>query len=1351
MQGFVATSVSSPPSTRPGPGDWATYALIVFFSLVQQVGRTTLDTRVELAERPTSFLAGGFSLWHGATNFGELLNQAYGYLWPQGPFFVLVEHSGMPTWLGQRLWCAVVLLVAYEGARRCARALGFARGPASLAGLVYTFSPRLLGTVGVISAETLPGAVLPWVVLPILLCARGALGPVRAAVLSGAAVVCMGGVNAVEVIGSLPMPLLVAVWAAWRRLVPRRFLVAWCASVAVACVWWMLPLLLLGRFSPPFYEYVESASNTTGVIGWSEALRGASHWVAFITTGGRGWWPAAHAYAFEPLLIVVAALVTAIGLLGLVRYRDTMRVPLVAGLAIGLAALTIAHGGWEGSPLSGFFLDALEGPLQVFRNVHKVDPTVRFAVAMGFAAAVTDASVLIARRRPSVLRPAAVQGLAAVLVLVLGQPFLANDARTPGWVEVPHAWEQAYDFLEQHQDGTTTLVVPGTGFALQQWGWTYDEPMHALGEGVRWTTRSQVPIIPGQSIRVLSAIDRLVSQGEAGRSLGPQLARAGVGHVLVRRDLTRGFTGSPPPAGAAQSLTTAGFSMVATFGEFADGGREIEIYEVPDRMPRIRSTLRSDVETVAGSPEAWLPMIATDLVDPDASTVNLGEPGWSDDATVVTDTNQRRERAFGRVEEPLSTVLEEDEPYRLQRSVPDYPVTPGSAQVVARFEDGVEVRASSSQGYADAYGSVVPQAGPSSAFDGDANTRWVSSLAGKAREQWLRVEFPRPRAVGEVGVLPVMDDAAMAPIRRLQIRTPVETITVPTNPTGARVTASLSGQRVDWIEVRVTAASTRAERNQLAITEVTFDGRSLQRVLVLPEPLNPGDGLLLTGSSGTRACRSTGALPDCSTARIRASEEPRGMRRSVEVSGPTELQLEGLVVARASRATAQLLEPFLSEQQVGATSIYGDDPLVASRFAYDDRADTQWMSSPSDPQPTLFFSWGVERRITGVRLPLGAAVNPGYTRIVLRSADRIERLTVTGELTRLARPMRTTSLEISFVKDEPGGVVSVPQIDLDGGGVVRPFDPDLPTGTVCGLGPQVVAAGRTLQTSVEGTLGDVLGGAPMRLRTCKRSADDDEVPVTTLDEGRALISTVPTAEFEVVAVAGRPVSTPSLGTRPVEVTTETDTHVVASVAAGAEAVVSVPWNFNTGWEADLDGAQVEPIRVDGWQQAWIVPKGEGGTLTMQFAPQGTYTAVLMAGLATSGLLLVAGLLLLLLPRFGPRTWRADSSARRDWRTWPDVRAARAPVLALALVLVVGSMGGVAAATFAAGAVWLRRDLPRLVLLAVALVVASGVLDAWPLPVPGSVADGLAAGGVGLVLALTLRGLAPLAIRPGEGA
>ena len=363
--------------------------------------------------------------------------------------------------------------------------------------------------------------------------------------------------------------------------------------------WWLLPLLTLGRFSPPFYEYVESASNTTGVIGWSEALRGASHWVAFITTGGRGWWPAAHAYAFEPLLILVAA----------ARHRrsacsawSATATPCASrwspGLALGLAALTVAHGGWEGSPLSGFFLDALEGPLQVFRNVHKVDPTVRFAVAMGFAAAVAEASLLVARPRRAARPPTgrSCRVSPPSLVLVLGQPFLVNDARTPGWERGPRGLAAGLRLprgapgRHHHAGRARARGSPSRAGAGP-----------TTSRCTRSATRSAGPPAarsrssPGQSIRVLSAIDRLVSQGEAGRSLGPQLARAGVGYVLVRRDLTRGFTDSPPPAGAAQSLTTAGFRQVATFGEFADGGREIEVYEVPDRMPRVRSTLRSDV------------------------------------------------------------------------------------------------------------------------------------------------------------------------------------------------------------------------------------------------------------------------------------------------------------------------------------------------------------------------------------------------------------------------------------------------------------------------------------------------------------------------------------------------------------------------------------------------------------------------------------------------------------------------------------------------------------------------------------------------------------------------------------
>jgi arabinofuranan 3-O-arabinosyltransferase len=91
------------------------YAFIVFVSLLQRPGETTYDTRAELTERPWDFLAGGFRLWHPESNFGEFQNQAYGYLFPQGTWFALAEGIGVADWVAQRLWSALVLIIAIEG------------------------------------------------------------------------------------------------------------------------------------------------------------------------------------------------------------------------------------------------------------------------------------------------------------------------------------------------------------------------------------------------------------------------------------------------------------------------------------------------------------------------------------------------------------------------------------------------------------------------------------------------------------------------------------------------------------------------------------------------------------------------------------------------------------------------------------------------------------------------------------------------------------------------------------------------------------------------------------------------------------------------------------------------------------------------------------------------------------------------------------------------------------------------------------------------------------------------------------------------------------------------------------
>ena len=980
--------------TSSGAAAAGLYLLIIGLSLIQQAGKTTYDTRGELTERPVSFLRGSFTLWHPDSNFGELQNQAYGYLFPQGAWFALSDWLQVSDWVAQRLWSALVLVVACEGARRVAGAVGLSGPTALLAGMAFGFSPRLLTTDPVISAEALPGAVMPWVVLPVLLALGGRLAPRTAAVLSGAAVVCMGGVNAVENAGSLPLAAILVVWGVRRRLVPWRFLAGWVGAVVVASLWWTLPLLVLAGNAPPFYEYVESARDTTALIGWSEAVRGDTHWVSYLITGDQAWWPAGHALVTDPVLVCISAFVAAVGFGGLARLGNGLRAPLMVSVLVGLAALTIAHGGPAGTPAAETVRAWLDGPLQIFRNVHKIDPVVRLPLAIGFGSAVAAGLSWAVRRRPGLAEAAPLAVLAAlVLVLSLGQPYLANDARTPGWDKVSEPWRQAQTWLREHDDDTTTLVVPGSGFAQQDWGWTIDEPLQLLG-GVDRVTRSQIPLIPGESIRFLAALDQQISTGRATPRLSDQLARSGIGHVVIRRDLERGLTRSPHPGFAAVSLARAGLRTVARFGVGDEGEADVEILEVVPRLPVLRTTEVDDVVTVRGAPESILRVMSSGLVDPGQATVLEGEPGWEPGAVVVTDGDQRRERAFGSNDEALSALMGADEPWRTERAVHDFPAVEGSDQVVARYDGLEELTASSSQGYADNFGPVTPQSGPYSAVDGDRSSRWISSQASDPTEQWLRLDFAGQRPVYAVSVLPVMDDREVAPIRELEVRAGSRSVKVLTNASGAPAVARFDGRDVGFVEVRVVRAGTRSDDARVGIREIDVGGLDPERTFLIPGTLDAGSSWVFGTDPDRRACVITLDQPDCSVARIRAGEERSGMDRTFTLDGQQEVEIVGRVVARGTFEAARLLEPLDVAQQVGATSVYGADPKVASRFAYDGETSTAWVSSDQDPEPTMLFRWSERQEISGLDVTGSGEGLPRSA--VVRTGSRVERVSLTG-------------------------------------------------------------------------------------------------------------------------------------------------------------------------------------------------------------------------------------------------------------------------------------------------------------------------------------------------------------------
>lgn len=1306
----------------------AACVLLTGLAMTQSPGLLVADTKLDLAIAPLDFLGRAAHLWDAEGAFGQLQNQAYGYLWPMGPFFAVGSLLDVPGWVIQRLWMALVLCVAFVGAAKVARALGVRSDLACiLGGLAFALSPRMLTVIGPSSIEVWPMALTPWVLLPLVIGAeRGS--PRRAAALSALAIAMVGGVNAAATSAVLPLGVL---WLLTREPGARRrsMMLWWPVFTLLATLWWLVPLFLLGAYSPPFLDFIESASVTTIPTNLADSLRGTSNWVPYVDGTSR----AGNDLIREFYLPVNSAFVLMAGVLGLALRRTPHRLFLVSGVVTGLFLVSMGHVGAVQGWFAPGIQELLDGALAPLRNVHKFDPVVRLPLVLGVAWLV-DALVEKVRdertSRPDRATYRVLVGIVAFAVLAAATPAAAGRI-TPagGFEEVPAYWYQAADWLAEEQESGVALLAPGTMFGAYVWGAARDEPFQALAS-TPWAVRNAVPLTPAGNIRMLDAIEERFAQGHGSPALVDYLRRSGVSHVVVRNDLTRSDD-HPDPVLVHQALDESpGIELAATFGPALGGGAHIdgelgralinggwqndyaavEVYAIDE--PPSAGSGTDEAPVVVGGPEDLLDLTELGVIEdaPTRLAADVGDGNTAGAPVVLTDGYRSVVRHFGRIHDATSPVRTREQAEAPQETVPDYPLPDSLRWSTYAEYTGIDgVRASSSLSDAGASPSS-PGRMPFAAIDGHPSTSWQSTRFSDEGHWWEvglsgevvpRTVVVTGALVGDQEVVVSTDDWMSQPI-----------VLAPDNPTRIPVDDTESDH------LRITDVSGRTS-TPLNLAEVELDGIDPTRLLALPElPEGAGapEAIVLRALTDDRTgCVVIDLDVRCVQGREAAAEEPLGMARRITLPEAAAYDVSIMARGLPGRALDALVQQ-RSFVSVAASSTGIADPRGSALAAVDGNRSTTWSADLSDVRPTLDLRWLRAQTIDSIAVrvdPDTAARAPQSMELRWPGGVRTVQLDEDGTAT--FRPFRTDQLSLDVDDAEPattvdfsgatGAVpVGITELRLGGAQGLPALVGDEPLELPCGTGPEVVANGARLRTSVTASARDLFDSEPVAAEPCGLG------PVT-LRAGDNILSADASDAFTPLSVV--------LGGGQLPVGEGTLLEG-SSDGIGGQRVVPEPGqelvagheNANPGWVAHQDGEQLEPVTVDGWRQGWLT-SGASDDVTADFAPGTTYRWSLLVGAAALLLLLA----LLLLGRRGRPGPEAPAVVERSLHPLPLL--VLAPVLG---ALLAGPVGGVVAIV-ATGGVWAagrahasvaRGLVPALVLPAVGAYafLPWGGLDDW---------------------------------------
>jgi arabinofuranan 3-O-arabinosyltransferase len=1301
--------------------------------VVQSAGTMVADTKVDLVVDPVRFLGRALSLWDPSASFGQANDQTVGYLWPMGPFFVLGRFMHLPEWLVQRFWWALLMSVAFTGLVTLARRMNIGTNTSQLiAGVAFALCPRILSEIGTNSIEAWPTAMAPWVLVPLIPLAQGARMR-RPIMLSALAVACAGGVNATAILATVPLPLI---WLATLHPFHRRVraLITWFVAMLFATAWWLVPLLLLGKYAPPFLNYTETADVTTRITDGVTVLRGTSNWVAYLGNFFGPVWPAGDRLVTDPLLIVATLVVTGLGIIGLSLHGIPRRGFLISALVIGFALVSLGHVSevpFTFGSIQRTFLNELGAPL---RNVHKFDVILRLPLMLGLAHAVGMASRLggVVRSTVRPMRQLLASGLVlagAVAVGVAALPALAFQlAPYGGYTDVPQYWKDAASYLNTNAPPDRVLIVPGATFPTYTWGATGDEVAQPLLTS-EWAVRNIIPLAPAGTIRLLDGFESSLESGQGSAGLADVLARSGVKYLLVRSDLDYGRTGAVRPITVNQALShSPGLTFVRNFGPtvggdtpfgvFLDNGLNVavpalQLYKVDANVSPVALYNASDVTTVVGGPESLLDLSADKNLSA-APTILAGDLGKQTPPgpVVITDSLRRRDVSFGTLHDNTSETLGASDPFVIPAAAHDYLPSWGDSQLtVAQYSGISSITASSSQSEPTTIAGSRTEHQPYAAIDGDPSTSWRPATNQPLEGQYLDIELAKSQVIDRVHL--VFDTNADTLPTKVTVSTGLESGTA-TGLAASELDVRLPGQ-VPTRSLRITINSVKgiAERfGAFGIAEINIPGLVTGRTLVTARPPDTSTPATveLAASPSIPACYFVGDTPSCNPSAARASEDGSLLDRTVTLPAAASYTPTLWAVPRSGQPLDDLLDHQAAQENglgispdVAASSSAVNEPAGRPGVVLDGNPNTVWSPSNQDSGPFLRLTFLSKRTVSGVQLvtpPGMAATRPGAIQVIGDSGTRAGLVNAQGMLT-FDPPLTTLALTIIFTPPPPeqtfdpytreqsdlpigvGEVVVLPSVT----GTNPVVDLDTPVDLPCGSGPTLSMGGQSIQTKLVGTRRDLLQQREMPAQLC-----DDSGPVTTpvkLTAGAQHI----VATASPLAVASRlsldPTTAPAPHATSSALRVDSWTGTIRQVAIGASAndrIIAVRENTNPGWQATVDGRTLTPIVLDGWEQGWVVPAGVAGEIVLKYTPDSTYRAGVLFGAALLVVLFV--LAAWPAPRYGLH------ARGPDWA--PARRTDRLAALAMgaAGLILVGGVGGALVAVAGLLLAFYRTLFPR---------------------------------------------------------